>query len=89
MKTLILFAHPALEKSRINKNLIKRIASIPNLRFHDLYQAHPDFDIAAGASEAKILIVAVDNPAKGIEIVETAQKHLINLPKPVKKIKII
>ncbi len=35
------------------------------------------FDLlkAAGAAEAQILIVAVDAPEKGLEIVETAQKH--------------
>lgn len=123
MKTLILFAHPALEKSRINKVLIKGIQTIPNVTYHDLYQAYPDFDIdveveqangiqatyldinpdnvdflrklglkvyygdasrfdllhAAGAADAKILIVAVDNPVKGIEIVETAKKHFPKL----------
>ena len=44
-KVLILFAHPALQKSRINKILIKDISKIENVTFHDLYQAYPDFDI--------------------------------------------
>lgn len=34
---------------------------------------------AAGAGEAELLIIAVDNPAKTREIVETAQKHFPHL----------
>ena len=34
---------------------------------------------AAGAEEAKLLIVAVDDPAKTLEIVETAKKHFPQL----------
>ena len=39
------------------------------------------FDLlkAAGAADARILIVAVDHSEKGIEIVETAQKHFPHL----------
>jgi glutathione-regulated potassium-efflux system ancillary protein KefG len=44
-KILILFAHPALQKSRINKNLIKGIDAIEGLTLHDLYQAYPELDI--------------------------------------------
>ena len=45
MKILVLFAHPALEKSRVNKQLIKEYKLKDNVTFHDLYQAYPDFDI--------------------------------------------
>lgn len=34
---------------------------------------------AAGAAEAELLIVATDNPAKTLKIVETAKKHFPNL----------
>ena len=44
-KILVLFAHPALEKSRVNKRLIKKIESIENVTFHDLYEEYPDFYI--------------------------------------------
>jgi glutathione-regulated potassium-efflux system ancillary protein KefG len=44
-KLLILFAHPALQKSRINKVLIKDIDQIDGISVHDLYQAYPEFDI--------------------------------------------
>ena len=44
-RILILFAHPALQKSRINKVLIKGIDTIDGITFHDLYQAYPELDI--------------------------------------------
>jgi len=44
-RVLILFAHPALEKSRVNRVLIKDIQDLPGVTFHDLYEAYPDFDI--------------------------------------------
>jgi glutathione-regulated potassium-efflux system ancillary protein KefG len=44
-KILILFAHPALQKSRINIELIKGLDDIENITFHDLYEIYPEFDI--------------------------------------------
>lgn len=44
-RLLILFAHPALEKSRIHRQLIQRIPPHPDITFHDLYEAYPTFDI--------------------------------------------
>ncbi|MEM9835466.1 MAG: NAD(P)H-dependent oxidoreductase [Bacteroidota bacterium] len=43
--TLLLFAHPALEKSRINRELVQGIEAIPDLTLNDLYQQYPDFYI--------------------------------------------
>jgi len=45
MKVLILFAHPAIQKSRINSYLIKGISEIQDVTFHDLYEEYPEFDI--------------------------------------------
>lgn len=45
MKILILFGHPAFQKSHINKKLIEDIDKIPNLTFHDLYETYPEMDI--------------------------------------------
>lgn len=45
MRVLILFAHPALEKSRINRQLIDKALNFPNITVHDLYETYPDFDI--------------------------------------------
>ncbi len=44
-KILILFAHPALERSRINKVLIRGVQDLPGVTFHDLYELYPDFYI--------------------------------------------
>lgn len=45
MRILILFAHPALEKSRINWALAEAARGMEGVTFHDLYQAYPDFFI--------------------------------------------
>jgi glutathione-regulated potassium-efflux system ancillary protein KefG len=44
-RILILFAHPALEKSRINRRLAAAVGALPGVTFHDLYEAYPDFDV--------------------------------------------
>lgn len=44
-KILILFAHPALQKSRVNRCLIENIEHIEGVTFHDLYEAYPEMDI--------------------------------------------
>lgn len=44
-RILILFAHPALEKSRVHRALIRRVPQTPGITFHDLYEAYPTFDI--------------------------------------------
>ena len=45
LRVLILFAHPALEKSRVNRRLSAAVSSLPGVTFHDLYEAYPDFDV--------------------------------------------
>ena len=42
---LILFAHPALQKSRVNRVLISTVRDLPGVTFNDLYEAYPEFDI--------------------------------------------
>lgn len=42
---LILFAHPAFQKSRVNKLLIKDIHKMEGITLHDLYQNYPEMDI--------------------------------------------
>jgi glutathione-regulated potassium-efflux system ancillary protein KefG len=44
-KILILFAHPALEKSRVNKQLLRNLNSIPDVTLNDLYEEYYDFNI--------------------------------------------
>lgn len=45
MRVLVLFAHPALEKSRVNRRMIREVQGLPGVSFHDLYEAYPDFDV--------------------------------------------
>lgn len=44
-RILILFAHPALEKSRINRQLIKAIRGMDSITIHDLYEQYPQLHI--------------------------------------------
>ncbi len=44
---LILFAHPALQKSRVNAVLMRAVQALEGVTFHDLYQVYPDFHIDA------------------------------------------
>ena len=44
-RVLILFAHPALEKSRVHRRLVAQLPDLKALTFHDLYEAYPNFDI--------------------------------------------
>ena len=41
-KILILFAHPALEKSRVNRRMILAVEQLPGVTVHDLYETYPD-----------------------------------------------
>jgi glutathione-regulated potassium-efflux system ancillary protein KefG len=42
---LILFAHPAPQRSRVNRALRRAVADLTGVTFHDLYGAYPDFMI--------------------------------------------
>lgn len=44
-KILILFAHPAYNKSRINKTLIQAVQNIEGVTINNLYEKYPDFFI--------------------------------------------
>lgn len=64
-RLLLLFAHPALEKSRIHKRLIKELKQVPLVTFHDLYEAYPDFNIDIAAEQKLLLahdVIAFQHP---------------------------
>lgn len=44
-RILILFAHPALEKSWVNRQLIRAIQGLDSITIHDLYERYPNFQI--------------------------------------------
>ena len=41
-RVLVLFAHPALEKSRVNRRLAAAVQDLPGVTFNDLYESYPD-----------------------------------------------
>ena len=44
-KILILFAHPAIKRSKINAALREAVENIEGITYHDLYASYPDFHI--------------------------------------------
>jgi glutathione-regulated potassium-efflux system ancillary protein KefG len=57
-RILILFAHPALERSRVHRRLVERVPRRDGLTFHDLYELYPDF--AVNVRREQELLVAHD-----------------------------
>jgi glutathione-regulated potassium-efflux system ancillary protein KefG len=50
-RVLILFAHPALERSRVNRVLVDEVRDLDGVKLHDLYEAYPEFDIDVGREQ--------------------------------------
>lgn len=44
-RILVLYAHAAPHRSRVNRRLAEAVRSLPNARLHDLYEQYPDFHI--------------------------------------------
>ncbi len=44
-RVLVLFAHPALQRSRVNAALVEEARRIDGITIHDLYESYPEFDI--------------------------------------------
>jgi glutathione-regulated potassium-efflux system ancillary protein KefG len=54
-KVLILFAHPAFHKSRINKQLLEAVSNVEGVTINNLYDNYPDFFIDV-KREQKLLL---------------------------------
>ena len=54
-KILILFAHPALHKSKINNVLIETVLHEPGITVNNLYEKYPDFYIDIIAEQQLLL----------------------------------
>ena len=54
-KVLVLFAHPALEHSRINRAMMSGHEHWVDVTFHDLYQLYPDFVVDVQAEQELLL----------------------------------
>lgn len=52
---LVLFAHPRLNESQVNKALIKQITGLPHVVLHDLYEIYPDFYIDVKKEQTLLL----------------------------------
>jgi glutathione-regulated potassium-efflux system ancillary protein KefG len=52
---LLQFAHPALEKSRVNRVLFEAVRGLPFVTANDLYEQYPDFDIDVDREQALLL----------------------------------
>lgn len=44
-KILVLFAHPVIERSRVNRRLLSCISELEGVTIHDLYELYPDLNI--------------------------------------------
>ncbi len=51
-KVLVLFAHPAYQKSRANRQLVEAIQHLDGVTFRDLYELYPDFNIHVAEEQA-------------------------------------
>lgn len=54
-RVLILFAHPAYERSRVNRALVQAIQGLEGVTFHDLYEACPDLHVDVRAEQRLLL----------------------------------
>ncbi len=51
-RVLVLLAHPALHRSRVNRSLVDALVGLDGVTVHDLYEAYPDFDIDVEREQA-------------------------------------
>jgi glutathione-regulated potassium-efflux system ancillary protein KefG len=64
-RILILFAHPALQRSRVNRALIQEARGLDGVTIHDLYEAYPDFHIDVSYEQELLLnhdIIILQHP---------------------------
>jgi len=64
-RILILFAHPAFEKSRVHQNLLRHTGHLDGITVHDLYEQYPDFDIDVKTEQRLLLqhdIIIMQHP---------------------------
>lgn len=54
-RILILFAHPALEKSRVHNRLVDAVPGREEITFHDLYEAYPRMDVDVSREQQLLL----------------------------------
>ena len=50
-RVLVLFAHPVLERSRVNRGLVDAIRGLDGVSVHDLYETYPTLAIDVGREQ--------------------------------------
>ena len=55
MKILVLFAHPKISESIVQREMLSHIQDLENVTIHDLYAAYPDFAIDVDHEQALLL----------------------------------
>jgi glutathione-regulated potassium-efflux system ancillary protein KefG len=53
-EVLVLLAHPALHRSRVNARVAAALRALPGVTVHDLYDAYPDLHIDIPAEQARV-----------------------------------
>lgn len=64
-KALVIYAHPAHQRSRANRMMLDTIKGISDVTVHDLYQTYPDFFIDVEAEQALLLehdLIVIQHP---------------------------
>ena len=64
-RVLILFAHPVLERSRVNRRLVEAVTGLDDVTVHDLYETYPTMVIDVRREQALLLehdVVVVQHP---------------------------
>jgi glutathione-regulated potassium-efflux system ancillary protein KefG len=54
-KVLLLFAHPAFQRSRVNRALLHAAGQVEGVTVHDLYETYPDFLIEVADEQRLVL----------------------------------
>ena len=54
-RVLVLFAHPVLERSRVNRSLVDAIRDLDRVTVHDLYEAYPTLALDVAREQALLL----------------------------------
>ena len=54
-RVLILFAHPALHRSRMNLAMMEVMRDLEDVTFHDLYEVYPDLHIDVDSEQELLL----------------------------------
>jgi glutathione-regulated potassium-efflux system ancillary protein KefG len=54
-RLLVLFAHPAIQKSRINRQLAAAARTVDGVTFNDLYEEYPDYQIEVTREQELLL----------------------------------